>query len=129
MSEPAETLYERIGGAAAVNEMIDQFYGRVLADPELRPFFENTSLEKLTAMQKEFFAAALDGPMRTTETDLRQVHQGRGISRQHITRFVGHLIAVLDEREAISRRDTMDIIFRIATYTDDVLGDAGGADG
>ena len=102
---------------------------RVLADPELRPFFENTSLDKLMLMQKEFFAAALDGPMGTGDPDLAKIHQGMGIGRKHVTLFVNHLISVLDERHAINRRDAMDIVFRIATFSDQVMGESGGADG
>ncbi len=52
-----------------------------------------------------------------------------GIGRKHVTLFVNHRISVLDERQAINRRDAMDIVFRIATYSDQVLGESGGADG
>lgn len=129
MSNIPETLFERVGGAEVVGEMVQQFYARVLADPQLRPFFENTSLDKLVHMQQEFFAAALDGPMGTGDPDLAKIHQGMAIGRKHITLFVNHLISVLDERQAINRRDAMDIVFRIATYSDQVMGEAGGADG
>ena len=129
MSEDTKSVFERIGGQAAVNDMVDEFYGRVLADPELRPFFDNTSVDKLKSMQTEFFAAALDGPMSAGDRDLTKAHHDRGITRTHVTKFVDHLISVLDERHAITRRDAMDIVFRIATYTDQVIGEAGGADG
>lgn len=129
MSEPPSTLFDRVGGAAAVAEMINQFYARVLNDPELRAFFADSSVDRLKHMQQEFFAAALDGPMSTGGTDLHKIHQGRGITRKHLTRFVHHLIAVLDRQDSISRQDAMDIIFRIATYSDQIVGEAGGADG
>ncbi len=123
------SLYERIGGAAAVDEMVDAFYLRVLGDPELRPFFDGVSIERLRKMQKEFFAAALDGPVSTSDTDLARAHQHLAITRHHVTRFVRHLIDVLDEHALIHRRDAMEIIYRIGTYTDEVVGDAGGTDG
>lgn len=129
MSDNTESLFDRIGGQDTVNQLVDHFYSRVLADAELRPFFDGTSVEKLTHMQKEFFAAALDGPMTVTDPDLAGIHEGLGITRRHVTSFVNHLIAVLDEIHAISRRDAMDIVYRIATYSDEVIGDSGGADG
>ncbi len=46
-----------------ISEVIDEFYDRVLADPDLKPFFRNTSMDKLRRMQREFFSAALDGPI------------------------------------------------------------------
>ena len=45
-----------------VAEVVEDFYTRILADPELKPFFRNTSIDKLHSMQREFFGAALDGP-------------------------------------------------------------------
>ena len=129
MSNTPDTLFERVGGAEGIGEMVHQFYAEVLTDPELRPFFKNTSLDKLVHMQKEFFAAALDGPMATGDPDLARIHHGMGIGRKHITLFVNHLISVLDERQAINRRDAMDIVFRIATFSDQVMGESGGADG
>ena len=129
MSEETETLYNRIGGEAVVNGMVDEFYARVLADSELRPFFENTSVERLTKMQKAFFAAAMDGPVLTSDVDLAAIHAGRKIKRKHLTRYVKHLISVLEKHEAISSHDAMDIIFRVATYSDQIIGESGGADG
>lgn len=123
------TLYDRIGGAPAVAEMVDEFYGLVLNDPELRPFFEDSSLAELKQMQSEFFAAALGGPLSASDLDLAAAHQGRGIQRKHFTRFVNHLIEVLERRDAMRSGDAMRIIFRIATFADDVIDSPGGEDG
>lgn len=124
-----QTLYERIGGAAAVDQLVDRFYGRVLADPELLPFFANTSVDQLKRMQKEFFAVALNGPVSTSDVDLARIHQGLGITRKHLTRFVNHLIAELDERSHIKPRDAMSITYQIGTYSDQIVDDAGGTGG
>ena len=124
-----DTLYDRIGGEAAINSLIDKFYDRVLKDPELRHFFENSSISQLTKMQKEFFAAALDGPVRFADNDLTHIHQNRGIRRKHFRLFVNHLISVLEGEHLISRRDAMDIVFRIATYVEQITFDPGGEDG
>lgn len=123
------TLYERIGGSEAISEMVDSFYGRVLSDSNLRPFFDGVGVERLKAMQAQFFCAALDGPIEYSGGELSQIHRGMGIKRSHITRFVGHLIDVLEARDSIRSTDKMDIIFRIATYTDRILDDSGVTDG
>ena len=47
MSKKQQTLFERLGGEAAIAELIHDFYDRVLADPELKPFFKHTSIDKL----------------------------------------------------------------------------------
>ena len=112
-----------------VDEVVDSFYSRVLRDEQLRAFFENASVERLKAMQKEFFAAALDGPMLTSDIDLARIHHGMGITRDHLTRFVDHLIAVLAEHSQVEARDAMSIVYRIATYSEQIIEDAGASDG
>jgi len=129
VSDDHDTLYDRIGGDSAIHSLIDKFYDRVLKDPELRHFFENSSIERLTRMQKDFFAAALDGPVKYSGNDLARIHQDRGIQRKHFSLFVNHLISVLEAEEMISRRDAMDIVFRIATYIEEITGEPGGDDG
>jgi len=129
MSEASETLFERIGGAAKVSQIVDSLYARVLADSRLSSFFEHTSMEKVIRIQKEFVAAALDGPVTVSDIDLTRIHQGLGITRADVSRFVDHLIHVLEAEHLIGRRDVMQIVARIATYSDQITGGAGGEDG
>lgn len=129
MPDEQTTLYERIGGVDAVDTLVNGFYRRVLNDSELRRFFENSSVDQLKRMQKEFFAAALDGPVMTSDMDLARIHRGMGITRSQLTRFVNHLIAELEGHAQIETSDAMGIIYRIATYSDRIVEDSGGTDG
>lgn len=123
-----ETLYDRIGGALAVEKLIDDFYERILADPELAPFFANSSVDNVRTMQREFFAVALDGESSYTGRPLSYVHHGRGIQPKHFQLFVGHLAESLDGHD-ISKQDMFEIIDRINSYVDEVVGSGGGVDG
>jgi len=123
MSEgPAPTLYERIGGDAAIERLLVRFYERVLADPELAPFFADVAIEKLRAMQKLFFSAALDGPLEYTGRPLAAVHHGLGIRPAHLQRFVAHLVATLRDHP-LGEEDVLAIVDRIDTYADDITGE------
>lgn len=124
MHDKQQTLYERVGGEQAINELIHEFYDRVIADPELKPFFKNTSMDKLRRMQREFFSVALDGPITYTGRPLSYVHHGRGITNHHFTLYVNHLIVTL-QGLGINDQDVQDIIGRIRTYAQDITGDAG----
>ncbi len=118
------TLYDRIGGEKTVEALVDVFYERVLDDDELKPFFEDTSMDKLRRMQHEFFAAALDGPVQYTGRPLSYAHQGLGIKPSHIGRFVGHLLDVVKDH-GLESGDVDDIISRINTYADEIVGGSG----
>ncbi len=118
-----QTLYQRIGGQEVIEKTVDRFYEHVLADPLMQPFFANTSMDKLRTMQMEFFTIALDGPDTGTTISLYASHQGRGIERQHLTRFTEHLLATLREI-GMNESDVSAVIARIATYSDQILGES-----
>jgi hemoglobin len=124
--ERKQTLYERVGGEEVIARLVGTFYERVLGDPELEPFFRNTSMEKQQRMQREFFAVALGGPIKYTGRPLGDAHRGLEIKPAHMTRFVGHLLDTL-RGVGVGDADTDEIIGRINTYADEIL--SGGASG
>jgi len=123
----APSLYERVGGAEAVDAMVGAFYRRVFADPDLRPFFESVDKDKLERMQRELFTAALGGPPATSPMHLRDAHAGRGIEPRHLGLFTEHLVETLRDLE-LPQDEADAVVARIALYSDDVLG-GGGEDG
>jgi hemoglobin len=96
MASAAEvSIYEAIGGEPALTAVVDDFYVRVLADPQLAGFFAGVSMPKLKGRQVEFFAAALGGPDLYRGADMREVHAGRGISQADFDKVAFHLTASL----------------------------------
>jgi hemoglobin len=116
-----DELFTRLGGAEAVKRIVDGMYQRVLADPELSPFFEGVQLERLRKMQYEFIASALGGPVTYGGTELQAAHRGRGITQQHFAKFVGHLAAAM-EAEGVSNQDVDQMLGRMALYRDRIVG-------
>ena len=115
------SLYERLGGERAIGSLVEAFYGRVLADPLLAPFFAGVETDCLRRMQREFFAAALGGPIRYGGRPLNVIHAGRGIRTRHLARFLDHLMAELADRD-LSERDCYEIYTRIHKYADEITG-------
>jgi hemoglobin len=89
------SIYESIGGAAAVHAAVDDFYTRVLADPQLAPFFTGTDMNRLKAHQRSFIAAAIGGPEIFAGRDMAAAHAGLGVSDADFDAVVGHLVATL----------------------------------
>jgi hemoglobin len=115
------TLYDDIGGQAGVEDLVQDFYARVFADPVLRPFFEGHDHTKLVAMQHEIFGAALGGPVEYSGSNLAAAHAGRGIEARHLALFSGHMIDTLTGR-GLSADDADLVVARIALYAEDVVG-------
>ena len=94
------SLYERIGGQAAVMAAVDLFYQKVMADELTRPFFASLDMKALTTKQVAFMAWAFGGPAEYKGRDLRTAHAGlveRGLGDQHFDAVARHLEATLRE--------------------------------
>lgn len=55
------TLFERIGGDAAVDAAVDRFYQIVLADGRIKHLFDGVDMERQHRHQKLFFKYAFGG--------------------------------------------------------------------
>ena len=91
------TLYERLGGEAAVAALLEELYVRALADPLFIPFFEKTDIERLKSHQFAFISQALGGPHPYSWPSLVQAHAGLRIEQRHFDAFVEHLQGSLRE--------------------------------
>ena len=89
------SIYDSIGGAGAVRAAVDGFYARVLADPQLAPFFTGTDLNRLKAHQRAFIAAAIGGPEIFEGRDMASAHAGLGVTDADFNAVVGHLVDTL----------------------------------
>jgi hemoglobin len=114
------TIYEQIGGTAALEIVVEDFYARVLADQELAGFFSGTNMSRLKGRQVEFFAAALGGSEPYTGAPMRQVHQGRGITAHHFDLVAGHLTESL-ATAGVPAGTVEQIIGAIAPLADEIV--------
>ncbi len=95
-----QSLYERIGGDAAVNAAVDVFYRKVLADDRINMFFEGVDMDKQSAKQKAFLTMALGGPSNYSGKDMREGHAhlvAKGLNDSHFDAVMENLGATLTE--------------------------------
>jgi hemoglobin len=95
-----ESLFDRIGGNAAVNAAVDLFYQKVMADDLIRHFFDATDMNRQRAQQKAFLAFAFGGPNNYTGRDMRAAHAPlveKGLNDDHFNAVAGHLQETLEE--------------------------------
>ena len=91
------SIYEAIGGRAALVAAVDNFYGRLLADPAIGPFFPGGVGPRHQAYVVTVLGEALGGPERYRGPDLAAAHRYLGISGPDFDCAAGHLAATLDE--------------------------------
>jgi len=117
------SLFERLGGEAAVTAAVDIFYRKVLADESIKGFFDTTDMDDQRAKQKSFLTMAFGGPNSYTGKDLRTAHAPlveKGLNDSHFDAVAGHLDATLKELNVPA--DLINEVMTIAASTrDDVL--------
>ncbi|MGI9211138.1 MAG: group I truncated hemoglobin [Methylococcaceae bacterium] len=97
---PNASLYERLGGAAAVDAAVNIFYRKVIADHRINHFFAGVDMEKQAAKQRAFLTMAFGGPHHYTGLDMRRGHARlveMGLNDSHFDAVLEHLDATLKE--------------------------------
>ncbi len=119
-----ESLYEKLGGEAAVNAAVDIFYRKVLSDDRISSFFEDVDMEKQAAKQKAFLTMAFGGPHNYSGLDMRSGHAHlveRGLNDTHVDAVIENLAATL--RDLGVQEALINQVAAIAESTrNDVLG-------
>lgn len=122
-SEKEETtvsVYEKIGGEAAVNAAVDIFYRKVLADDRISEFFDTVDMEAQHAKQKAFLTMAFGGPNSYTGKDMREAHKHMNLTEEHFNAVAECLVGTLQELDV--PQEYIDEIVNIAvSVKDDVL--------
>ena len=96
METPAPTLYERLGGAPAIEAVVDELYRRILDDPELVPFFTRVNLRSQKGRMLAFVAMVTGGPNEYRGRDMKTAHQRHAIENRHFDLVAGHLVGALE---------------------------------
>src|SRR5437899_2273009 len=94
------SLYEQIGGQAAVEAAVDLFYRKVLTDDRISAFFDDIDMDHQIVKQKAFLTMAFGGPHAYSGQDMRRGHQhlvARGLNDSHVDAVIEDLGASLAE--------------------------------
>jgi hemoglobin len=114
------SVFEQIGGTAAVDAAVDIFYRKVLNDPVISHFFDTVDMDRQAAKQKAFLTMAFGGPNNYTGADMRNAHKHMKLTEQHFQAVAGHLQGTLQELKV--PQNLINEVMKIAASThDDVL--------
>ena len=97
----SDSLYERIGGEAAMNAAVDLFYVKVLADDRINYFFDGVDMVEQAKKQKAFLTMAFGGPNEYKGKSMGEAHKAmveeKGLNDSHYDAVVENLAASLTE--------------------------------
>jgi hemoglobin len=92
-----KSLYERLGGAPAIQAVVDDFIGNVAADERINRRFANANIPRLKRMLVDQICEAAGGPCKYTGQSMRAAHAGMGISEAEFNALVEDLVKSLDK--------------------------------
>jgi hemoglobin len=121
MSSPSPSLYEQLGGEAAVNAAVDVFYRKVLVDDRVSRFFDDVDMDQQIAKQKAFLTMVFGGPVAYSGKDMRNGHAhlvARGLDDSHVNAVIELLGESLREVGAPE-----DLIAKVAAIAESARAD------
>jgi hemoglobin len=110
------SLYQQIGGKAAMDAAIEIFYKKVLADNRIKHFFDDVDMVRQRTKQKQFLSAALGGPIPWEGKDMRKAHAKLpGLNESHFNAVAENLQATLSELKV--KKELIEKVMAVAAST------------
>ncbi len=114
------SLFEKLGGEAAVEAAVDIFYRNILADDRINHYFVGIDMARQRAKQKAFLTVAFGGPNHYTGKSLRAAHQHLNLSEDDFNAVAENLVSALNEL-SVQESHISDILTILSSVKSDVL--------
>jgi hemoglobin len=93
-----DAMYQTVGGDAGIDRIVDLFYEKLWADPELQPYFAGIDRERLKHHQRQFLTFALGGGTNAYEgRALGESHASLKITDEAFSKVQWYLRVTLEE--------------------------------
>ncbi|EHA16862.1 group 1 truncated hemoglobin [Halomonas sp. HAL1] len=114
------TLYERLGGEASIDAVVENFLYRIADDDDMVGFFANTNIDFFADSLANKLCDVSDGPCRYEGPPMDRAHQNMGLTDVHFNRLVEHLDAAMQE-EGIALSARNELLGRLAPMYAEVM--------
>jgi hemoglobin len=92
-------VYKQFGEEAGLIKLMDVFMDKMLADPRMRPFFENSDQAKVKKHLVEQFCVILGGACTYSGRDMKTTHAQLGIDRADFNALVEDLQWAMNKQD------------------------------
>jgi hemoglobin len=124
-----KTLYERLGGAAGVRAVVDDFVARAAANPAVNFTRKGTpaewkatpeNVDKLKKALVDFIGSATGGPQKYTGKDMKSLHAGMKITQAEFDAAAADLKASLDKAK-VPAKEQRELLKVVAGTAPDIV--------
>lgn len=115
-------LYERLGGAEALDEVVRDLSERIRVDPLLGPFFQHVDYAEVVEHRADYLAAIFGGPENYRGKGMRDAHRHLDIDHRHMDAFLDlvrltledHDVSAIDIAETLTELDRLRPVLVVA---------------
>jgi hemoglobin len=115
-----QSLYDRLGGEAAIKAVVDEFVANVGADARINHYFANADLERLKGHLVNQIGQASGGPQVYTGRDMKTAHAGMGIDEAAFNALVEDLVKALD-KFAVGEQEKNELLGLLGPMKGDIV--------
>jgi hemoglobin len=91
------SLYQRLGGRAAITAVVNDFVGNVARDKRINGFFADTDIPRLKRLLVQQICAGSGGPCKYEGRSMREAHRGLNIRNRDFDALVEDLVISLNK--------------------------------
>jgi hemoglobin len=117
---PADSLYDRLGGKAAITAVVDEFVAKVAADNRINGRFATTDIPKLKRHLVDQICAASGGPCVYTGRDMKTTHAGMRLTNADFNALVQDLVSALDKFK-VGEREKQELLALLSPMRKDIV--------
>lgn len=117
---PEASLYERLGGKAAIQQLVEDFYQNVVADERINGFFIGSDPATVNRLLIEQICELTGGPCKYSGRDMPTVHTGMNITEAQFNALVEDLIRSLDKYR-VPQQEQQELLNLLASMKDEII--------
>lgn len=114
------TLYDQLGGAEGIENIVENFIQEIGNDAEILPYFAKSNVSRFREKITEHFCEISDGPCRYNGDNMVDIHVGMKINENHFNRTVDLLFNAMD-KQGVPHRVQNQLIARLAPLRSEII--------
>ena len=123
-SEPAPSLYRRLGGREGIAGVVDTFVANALADPRIGLAFKSLPAAKVGPLKSniaDFICENTGGPCSYVGRTMKESHKGLGLAREDVDACNAALAKALDTN-GVKAADKEQLMKLVQSLMPDIVG-------
>ena len=115
-----KSLYDRLGGQPAIEAVVKDFAGNVLADSRINKKFAKSDANRLVKNLTDFVCRATGGPCKYTGQSMKAAHKKMAVTTGEFNALAEDLVATLNKFN-VPEKERKELIGAVAPLAKDIV--------